>query len=73
MAATGRYHRYQRLRHLRRYREIATVLARHGLTALVEQAGLPRLGRPRPGGWCSPRPPGAGGAPPWGPRGDGGG
>lgn len=64
VAATGRYHRYQRLRHLRRYREIATVLARHGLTALVEQAGLPRLGRPRPWGWFSRRRPGPSGAPP---------
>ncbi|QIA27266.1 AarF/ABC1/UbiB kinase family protein [Thermaerobacter sp. PB12/4term] len=42
MAATSRY---QRLRNLRRYREIAAVLARHGLTVLVEQAGLPRQGR----------------------------
>ncbi|ADU51472.1 ABC-1 domain-containing protein [Thermaerobacter marianensis DSM 12885] len=47
--------RYQRLRHLRRYREIAAVLARHGLTVLVEQAGLPRLGRPRLWRWLRPR------------------
>ncbi|HEY8393697.1 MAG TPA: AarF/ABC1/UbiB kinase family protein [Thermaerobacter sp.] len=37
--------RYEHLRHLRRYREIASVLARHGLTVVAEQLGLAR----RPG------------------------
>ena len=52
MAASSRY---QRLRNLRRYREIAAVLARHGLTVLVEQAGLPRQGRRDRWAWIRPR------------------
>ncbi|HEY8414944.1 MAG TPA: AarF/ABC1/UbiB kinase family protein [Thermaerobacter sp.] len=40
--------RYEHLRHLRRYREIATVLARHGLNVVAEQLGLAR--RPGAGG-----------------------
>ena len=39
--------RYEHLRHLRRYREIAAVLARHGLTVLAEQVGLGRRIRRR--------------------------